>query len=49
MDRLIVRPMEEQDLSQVAAIEQEAFSTPWSLQSFRDSLGLPHAIFLIAE
>ncbi len=49
MDKLLVRPMEERDLLEVSGIEQEAFSTPWSCQSFRESLGLAHAIFLTAE
>ena len=49
MSEWIIRPMEERDLPEVSRIEREAFSVPWSEQSFRDSLALPYAVFLTAE
>jgi ribosomal-protein-alanine N-acetyltransferase len=46
---MLIRMMEEQDLEQVAAIEQTLFGDPWSLEDFRESLRRPEAIFLVAE
>ena len=37
-DRVIVRPMTEEDLPQVETIEQESFSMPWSLDAFRSTI-----------
>ena len=48
MSELLIRPMEEPDLPEVAAIEREAISPPWSEQAFRESLGLEHTILLTA-
>ena len=48
MNELLIRPMEELDLSQAAAIEKEAITPPWSEQAFRESLGLEHTILLAA-
>lgn len=43
-----VRYMCEADLEQVAEIEKEIFSIPWSLEAFRDSLALDHTMYLVA-
>ena len=48
MYELLIRPMEELDLPQAAAIEKEAITPPWSEQAFRESLGLEHTILLAA-
>lgn len=48
MNELLIRPMEELDLPQAAAIEKEAITPPWSEQAFRESLGLEHTILLAA-
>ena len=48
MSELLIRPMEEPDLPEVAAIEREAISPPWSEQAFRESLALEHTILLTA-
>lgn len=45
---LDIRLMTESDISQVVAIEEESFSTPWSEKSFRDSLKNKDTLFLIA-
>ena len=47
--QLLIRPMEERDIAQVARIEAESFSTPWSAEAFRKSLALDYTIFLTAE
>jgi ribosomal-protein-alanine N-acetyltransferase len=49
MQIMMIRSMEEQDLEQVAAIEQTLFSDAWSPESFRESLRQPEAVFLVAE
>lgn len=49
MCELIIRRMEERDLPQVAAIEADSFSVPWSEKAFRDSIAMYHTIFLVAE
>ena len=46
---MIIRNMQEADLSQVAEIEKQIFSIPWSLESFRESMMLEHTIYLVAE
>lgn len=49
MSKLIIRQMEERDLTQVCAIEEETFSMPWSRKSFQDTLSYCHTLFLTAE
>lgn len=49
MSKLIIRQMEERDLTQVCAIEEETFSVPWSRKSFQDTLSYCHTLFLTAE
>lgn len=49
MDNIVIRKMSNQDIPEVAAIERECFSMPWSEKSFEDSLALSYAHFYIAE
>lgn len=46
---MIIRNMQESDLPQVAEIERQIFSVPWSLESFGESMQLEHTIYLVAE
>lgn len=46
---MIIHDMEEQDLAQVAALERQLFSVPWSEQGFRDTLDMKDVIFLVAQ
>lgn len=48
-EKVQIRLMEEKDLDQVARIEQDYFSMPWSRQAFLDSLRLSHTLYLVAE
>ena len=45
---VVIRPMAATDLEQVIAIEQEAFSLPWSADHFIDELHSPHSFPLAA-
>ncbi|AKX45492.1 alanine acetyltransferase [Thiopseudomonas alkaliphila] len=42
MDELSYRPMQPQDLAKVVALEQQAFSHPWSLSLYQDALTSYH-------
>ncbi len=44
-----IRRMEECDLDQVAAIEQEIFSDPWSRKSFLETYQKKENCYLVAE
>ncbi len=44
-----IRKMMPEDVRQVAAIERDTFSQPWSEQGFLDSLANPDTLFLVAE
>lgn len=44
-----VRAMAEADVDDVAAIEQEAFTTPWKADTFRSLLGRDSAVPLVLE
>ena len=46
---MIIREMKPSDVKQVAAIEEQCFSVPWSEQSFLDSIAREDTIFLVAE
>lgn len=46
---MIVRPMTTRDLDQVALLEEQCFSVPWSKAVFQVSLQEPHHRFLVAE
>lgn len=45
---MIIRPMEEKDLDQVAALEQQNFSRPWSRSSFADALKKEYYLYYVA-
>ena len=44
----IIRNMKPEDVPQVAELESQTFSQPWSEKGFLDSLQLPNTIFLAA-
>lgn len=44
-----IRRMKPEDVRQVAAIERDTFSQPWSEQGFLESLANPDTLFLVAE
>ena len=46
---MTINRMREEDLSQVAVLEQQLFSEPWSEQGFRDTLDMDGVIFLVAR
>lgn len=41
-------PMEERHLEELARLEQECFSHPWSRQALEEELSNPAAVFLVA-
>ena len=43
-----IRPAEERDLDDVAAIERAVFNDPWSRRSFVDLVGDRRVVFLVA-
>ncbi len=47
-DDLVIRPMEAQDVDDVARLEAEIFTMPWSRQGFLDTLSMGNVIFLTA-
>lgn len=49
MSKLMIRRMEEKDIPQVYAIEEETFSMPWSKKAFEESISYYHTLFLVAE
>jgi ribosomal-protein-alanine N-acetyltransferase len=49
MSSLVVSPTLATDLPEVLAIEQQAFSDPWSAQSFREALGHNAVYFACAR
>lgn len=44
-----VRPMREEDIEGVVAIENETFSIPWSAKSFLDACKEEYNIYLVCE
>lgn len=44
----IIRNMKPEDVPQVAELESQTFSQPWSAKGFLDSLKLSNTIFLVA-
>lgn len=44
-----IRTMAESDIMQVAEIEKESFSQPWSAHAFEESMNDGNAVFLVAE
>lgn len=47
-DTIVIRKMQEQDLEQVSKLEEENFSMPWSVDSFREMVSHPDALYLVA-
>ena len=45
---MMIRRMTSEDVKQVATIEEQSFSVPWSCQSFLDSIAREDTIFLVA-
>ena len=46
---LVVRHMKLEDCEQVAVIEAESFSIPWSLKAFQDTIQLENYRYFVAE
>lgn len=46
---LIIRRMKLEDCEQVAIIEAESFSMPWSLQAFQDTVEMKNYRYFVAE
>ena len=46
---LIIRRMKLEDCEQVAIIEEESFSMPWSLQAFQDTVEMKNYRYFVAE
>jgi ribosomal-protein-alanine N-acetyltransferase len=46
---LTVRPANQADLDEVAAIERAVFKDPWSRRSFADLVDRPEVVFLVAS
>lgn len=46
---MTLRQMKIEDIEQVAEIEKENFSIPWSKKAFQDSLMLGNTIYLVME
>ena len=44
-----IRHMRQEDIGAIVKIEQECFSTPWTMEGFFDSLGLDYAVSVVAE
>ena len=44
-----IRLMKKDDISDVANIEKQCFSVPWSEKSFEESLQQSYAVFFVAE
>ena len=44
-----IRPAQERDLDDVAAIERSVFNDPWSRRSFADLVDTRQVLFLVAE
>lgn len=45
---MMIRNMQEQDIADVAALEAQIFSMPWSASGFADTLHREDVIFLVA-
>ena len=45
----IIVPMDRSHISQIAALEQECFSDPWSEAALEEELYNPQASFIVAE
>ncbi|MBQ3899057.1 MAG: ribosomal protein S18-alanine N-acetyltransferase [Lachnospiraceae bacterium] len=47
--QITIRKLKESDIAELARIERESFSRPWSEESFRELLTLDYARYLVAE
>ena len=45
---ITVRELEEEDIEELARIESESFSMPWSAEAFRDLLAHSYCTYLVA-
>ena len=48
MSDIVIRPMDNQTVAQVAGLEQICFSRPWSLSALEDELSNPLAAYFVA-
>ena len=48
MNKIMIVPMAAEHIHDIAAIEKQCFSTPWSEQALHEELTLPAAVFLTA-
>ena len=48
VNNIQIRAMQSKDLTEVAEIEKDIFSIPWSRQGFADSLGQENTCYLVA-
>lgn len=46
---MIIQTMTEADTKEIAELEAELFSMPWSRQGFTDTLTMPNVLFLVAR
>lgn len=46
---MLIRKMLPRDVAEVAALEREIFSMPWSEKGFLDALSLGNTVYLVAE
>lgn len=46
---IIIRKLQESDITELSRIEEEAFSMPWSPQDFVDLLHRDYCLYLVAE
>lgn len=49
MDDVIFRMMRKEDLPQVAALEENCFSSPWRFQDFEDALEKDYYFYMVAQ
>lgn len=45
---MVIRKLQEEDIPALLGMEREAFSQPWSEESFRSLLDKPYAMYLVA-
>ena len=48
-ESILIRPMQQADVQQVALLEKQIFSRPWSADSFEKALTYPEQILLVAQ
>ena len=45
---IVIEPMTKEHIPQVAEIERQSFSMPWSKDAFLESLSYDYSVFLVA-